>query len=165
MADIAASDVTYTIVKRTKLEDNRQCVIATIAFGNGALTYPAGGVPLTKANLACPANIDSLSFSDLGATGMVASYDITNAKIRLFRSGAVAEHAHDILVKDSAAGTAIAAAANALNGNFTDGDKTITGAGAGGGVRNGGSVSAAVLAEVTGVAIAATTLKVTVIGW
>lgn len=45
MADLAASDVTVTLSKRSRIERARVAWV-TIALGDGAKTVPAGGVPL-----------------------------------------------------------------------------------------------------------------------
>jgi hypothetical protein len=70
MADIAASDVTITVQKRLKAGKRRRnrC---KIAFGNGALTYPAGGVPLPAAR-------------SFGLNANVLEYDQENKKLRVY---------------------------------------------------------------------------------
>lgn len=84
MADIAAGNVTYTvehqnIVGQKRLRQNR----VKIAFGDGALTYPAGGVPLTKTSLGLPAGVvESFKFIDgASGNGYVWKYDLANAKL------------------------------------------------------------------------------------
>jgi opacity protein-like surface antigen len=49
MADLAASDVTITVNSREIHGDQRQCDV-TIAFGDGAKTYPTTGVPIPGLN-------------------------------------------------------------------------------------------------------------------
>lgn len=138
MANIASTDVSYTISKIKKMEDSRKIVNAVIAFGDGALTYPAGGVPLLKGSLGCPTVIDSLMIEDIGGSGYVYQYDKANEKIMLFQSAAVANHSHSI----------------------------PPGTDAGGGVTgDAGAVAAGALSQASGVAIAAQTVKVTVIGY
>lgn len=185
MADIAAANLTYTVTKRSKLEDSRWMTNATVAFGDGALTYPAGGVPLTKASLGCPNTIDSLFIEDIGGSGYVYQYDKANEKLRLFQSPALANHSHsvpahthDLFLNDAdvvdGATTRINAGTGLLGAN-TGSDITVAGvtdtSGHGGivqaaaGTSGNAAYAAAGLAEVTGVAVAAQTVKVTVIGW
>ncbi len=47
MPDLALTDVTYT-VKNRKVAEELRINYVTALFGDGALTYPAGGVPLDK---------------------------------------------------------------------------------------------------------------------
>ncbi len=88
MADLAASDVTYTFLSQKKLEDNRKHSILSLAFGDGVKTYPTGGVPLTAAKLGMPyGQVDSLLFTDAAnANGFVYKWDRTNDKIRIYQS-------------------------------------------------------------------------------
>lgn len=87
MADIAATDVVYTINQATnKVISGRREAIFSIVFGNGALTYPTGGVPLTAAKLGCPNNIEEFLFMDAAnANGFLYKYDATNNKIRIYQ--------------------------------------------------------------------------------
>lgn len=85
MADIASSDVTYTHLNKSIGESGLAERNLTVAFGNGALTYPAGGVPLLAASLGCPNAIKSLLISDdASANGLVYKYDAANNKIRIY---------------------------------------------------------------------------------
>jgi hypothetical protein len=86
MADIAASDVTITVQKRLKAGKRRRnrC---KIAFGNGALTYPAGGVPLPAArSFGLNANVlEYLVITDGDdGTGLIWKYDQENKKLRVY---------------------------------------------------------------------------------
>lgn len=81
MANIAASDVTHTVLKQRRGLDSRTCNKVSLAFGNGALTYEAGGVPISKALLGCPNVIESLIIYDKGTSGYTFTYDATNEKI------------------------------------------------------------------------------------
>lgn len=85
MPAIAATDVSYSALKVKKLEDGRKLVQATISFGDGVLTYPAGGIPLTGAKLACPVSTDSLLYDD-AANGNTNAFkhDLANNKIRIY---------------------------------------------------------------------------------
>lgn len=156
MADLAAGDVTYTVTKQRKEESGNKINIVTIVFGNGSLTYPSGGVPLTKASMGCPNNIASgVIMQGMSGDGIIYKYDFVNNKIRMYRSAgftpvgtndaltftgsALGNHTHNILLKNAAvadgATTRVNAGANLLGAN-TGGDLTITGAGANGGVVN-----------------------------
>lgn len=85
MADIAAGDVTYTL--QSKAVGDLRNFTWKLAFGNGSLTYPAGGIPLTKASLGCPNEIRSLKiFDHSDADGKVYKYDFENNKIRIWHS-------------------------------------------------------------------------------
>lgn len=110
MADIAAADVTYTLVKQSIGESGYKNYVFTVAFGNGTLTYPANGVPLTAAKLGCPNQIISLSvFSPASANGLVYKYDAANNKVRVYQ-GDYSESADGPLV-ELAGGSATPAAA------------------------------------------------------
>lgn len=89
MAAIAAGDVSYSIPARGMevcAESSKRQVFASVTFGDGALTYPAGGIPLTKAKLGLPNQLESLLFVDSGsANGYVYKFDQANAKIRIYQ--------------------------------------------------------------------------------
>lgn len=163
MAGLVSGDVTYTVLKKRKLDDSRKYFQVQIAFGDGAKTYPAGGVPLLKGSFGCPNDLESLNVVDTGGSGYQFKFDKANVKLRIFE---MAAHAHDILLKDAVqadgATSRVNAAANKLGAN-TGGDITVAGAGANGGVRN--SVPGALGELGTSEAPAAQTLIVEVIGW
>lgn len=163
MANIAASDITVTIINNRKREDGRKHLNITLAFGDGALTYPAGGVPITKAKLGCPTVIESLVIYDKGTSGYEWSYDRTNEKLVAMQNAA---HTHSFLVKggQAAAGTD----AISIKGSpVVIGKEAATDATSLGGATNGGVQTSTALAgsEPSAVAIAAQSLKVEVIGW
>lgn len=168
MADIAASDVTYTEIAgsvKASPSDPRRSAVFTLAFGNGTLTYPSGGVPVTKAKLGCPTNVDEFIVMDIGASGYTVKYDLTNNKIRLFNP--TATHAHDLLVKGGQAAASTAALAHYATdilGKEAATDATITAAAS---ATKGGVVSrtASAGAELGNVAVTATTLKIKVVGY
>jgi len=165
MADIGATDVTYTVVKQRKEESSNKVVNLTVAFGNATLTYPSGGIPLTAGKMGAPNNIVSVVIdSPASADGLVYKYDKANNKIRLYQ---MAAHTHNLLLKNAAvadsAGARVNAGANLLGAN-TGSDITVTGAGANGGVVN--SVQSALGEVASGsYAPAATSLSIEVIGW
>ncbi len=81
MANIAAGDVTYTILKQRLLSNSEKSHLVKLQFGDGALTYPAGGIPLSLAKMGCPTVIDSLKVTSQGTSGYVFSYDRANNKL------------------------------------------------------------------------------------
>jgi len=88
MADIAAADVTYTQVEgsqKASPSEPRRSAVFNVAFGNASLTIPAGGIPLTKAKLGCPTQIDELYIIDDARNGYMYKYDATNLKIQVFQ--------------------------------------------------------------------------------
>jgi len=88
MADIAASDVTVTVIEERRVQKDRRNLVS-IAFGDGALTYPLGGVPMPAfGQFAMRRNLSHLIFSDAASgNGYVPKWDYTNNKIKLFESG------------------------------------------------------------------------------
>lgn len=164
MADIGASNVTYSIVERKKGEDSYQRVVADVTFGDGALTYPAGGVPLTKAKLACPNSISDLIIVEGDAgNGYVYKFDASAETIRIYQSAAVsahthtgpahthtANHAHDLLVKGGQAASTtnnVAHYGTDILGKEAATDATITGADS---ATKGGVLSASVTSSSSG---------------
>lgn len=86
MAAIAAGDLTYTITKKRKEDSGHNIFNITLAFGDGALTYPSGGVPLTAAKMGCPNSIIScLLVSPASANGYMYKYDLANNKLRIYQ--------------------------------------------------------------------------------
>ena len=87
MADLASSDVSYSEVSRTRISDSglrhRQF---KIEFGDGALTYPAGGVPLDSAQLGGSNELVSFALEDsASADGFLYKYDSVNKTIRIYQ--------------------------------------------------------------------------------
>lgn len=64
MADLVAADVSYAEVagsaKRYTGRSGGTCRLYNLTFGDGALTTPAGGVPLVKESLGCPTVVTRL---------------------------------------------------------------------------------------------------------
>lgn len=75
MANIASGNVTYTMLNQRKLGDSRNSNRIRLAFGDGALTYPAGGIPLLKGSMGCPVVIESMVVVDQGTSGYKFQYD------------------------------------------------------------------------------------------
>jgi hypothetical protein len=89
MPDIAATDVTYTRDYETFGNNSRRQHGITVAFGDGALTYPAGGVPLTLANLGFHTTVEKFVIEDgANASGIVWKIDKTNLKLRGYEKAA-----------------------------------------------------------------------------
>lgn len=62
MAAITASNITYAQqTGSTYARGAGSKRIFTLSLGDGALTYPTGGLPLTRAKLGCPNNVNFLS--------------------------------------------------------------------------------------------------------
>ena len=86
MADIAATDVVYSLSVKDIVGGNKKRVVASLVFGDGVLTYPAGGVPVTKGKLGLPNVVESLVFVDpASANGFVYKYDLANNKVRIYQ--------------------------------------------------------------------------------
>lgn len=88
MTALASSDVTVTVNERQIVGKKRRARV-TVAFGDGALTYPSGGVPLpTFASYGMTRNIDFITFFDENdASGIIWKYDRTNHKLRGYVQG------------------------------------------------------------------------------
>ncbi len=96
MPDIVSTDVTYApqaqgqrTVFRTAPREKR--VLAKVTFGNGALTYPAGGIPLTAiaSQVDLQRNIRRWSIVDGDdSTGIIWKLDHENQKLRGYTSTA-----------------------------------------------------------------------------
>lgn len=87
MAAIAAANVTYTQQGKTIVgESGYRKFNFVVAFGDGALTYPAGGVPLLKASLGCPNSLMELYVIDpANANGFMYKVDMANLKLRIYQ--------------------------------------------------------------------------------
>lgn len=164
MADIAASNVTHLVLKARTLGNSRKSNLVRLSFGNGTLTYGAGGIPITKGKLGCPVTIESLSIVDKGVSGYEFMYDQSAEKIVMIQNAA---HAHNFMIvgggtiaADGSSG--ISATSQFVKAGATNG--TITGADS---ATKGGVMTSAALAgaEPSAVAIAAQIIECEVIGW
>lgn len=83
MADLASTDVTVTVEER-RIEGKKRLNRVKITFGDGALTYPANGVPLPDfSSFGMKRNLDYLILTDPGSgDGLVWKYDQANTKLR-----------------------------------------------------------------------------------
>lgn len=91
MSALVAGSVTYTLQgKPSKRDDGFRSQLVKIAFGDSALTYPTGGVPLSSLSVqGWPNVISSVVISDIGSSGYVPRWDSVNNKLMLFVSAAL----------------------------------------------------------------------------
>ena len=97
MADIAAGDVTYSL-RDQKIDGGKgdRENLVEVSFGDAVDTYPAGGIPLTKANMGMPNELKELHLVDPSSgDGFVYKYDEDAESIRIYQeadsAGALAE--------------------------------------------------------------------------
>ena len=87
MPAIASTDVTYTVQNSSFRNDMRAEHQLKIEFGDAALTYPAGGIPLDKALMGFPDEIFAFNLEDdSSADGYTYKYDKVNNKIRIYQA-------------------------------------------------------------------------------
>lgn len=165
MADIAAANVAYSILTRRNLGNSRKQNRVQLSFGDGALTYPAGGIPISKGKCGCPVVIESMVVVDQGTSGYKFQYDQSAEKLVVMQAPAQT-HDHDVLLiggltLDAAMGLNVATL-----GKNTATNVTLNGANSAttGGVLSE-TLAAAALAQASAVAIAAQVIEVEVIGW
>lgn len=164
MADIVSSDVTVTVIDQFVNGSAMVERVATLVFGDGALTYPAGGVPLPKAKMGCPARIVSLEVIGKATSGYEWSYNAATEKLVGHQIG---NHTHNLLIIGGQAATTtneVGHYATDILGKEAATNATILGADSAtkGGVVSSGSGA---LAEPSAVAIAAQTVRVRYIGY
>lgn len=84
MAAIAATDVTYTLQRRMIGESGYKQNLVKIDFGNGTLTYPTGGIPLTGSKMGLAnAVLEVIPYGSVN--GFLYKYDQVNNKIMIFQ--------------------------------------------------------------------------------
>jgi hypothetical protein len=166
VAGIGTADVTYTVKNLRTLANSRKHNRIQLAFGDGALTYSAGGIPLVIGKLGCPTVVESLTVVEQSTSGYKFQYDSTNNKLIVMQPAGVS-HSHAVIIASNA-GTAGTQAVNATTalGLFNSGAAVTVAAQAGtlGGVSATTPTSTA-MAEATSVALAAQTIICEVIGW
>lgn len=83
MADIAASNVTHTFNPRDKIFLGKRGYSArgTLAFGDGALTVPSAGIPLTKGKMGLPRRVSKLIVIESNNSGYRFEYDVSAEKL------------------------------------------------------------------------------------
>ncbi len=171
MADIASGDVTYTLQKKVVGESSYREFMWKLQFGNGSLTYPAGGIPLTKPSLGCPNQILALNMYDANdGSGYVYKYDSENNKLRIYQSTSGGTNTRPTFTVTKGAilssgelGVSADAATATVNNNTIAATLTLaTNSPVGVPAYTG---TPAALVELSGTAIAAQTLYVEVKGW
>lgn len=120
MAAIASSDLTLTLQTSFR-EGTRKAAVYRIAFGDGSLTYPSGGVPLpSAASFGMTWELTYVRLLDHDdASGIIWKYDYANKKLRGYIQGTVISAAGAATLDDYAINTAtetLAAAANQPGG-------------------------------------------------
>ena len=88
MADIATTDITYSPLGHNldRKEAGMRKRVFLVSFGDGALTYPSGGVPLEKAKLGVPNEIVDFNLGDHSSgDGFLYKFDVINEKIRIYQ--------------------------------------------------------------------------------
>lgn len=87
MAKIAASDVTYTITDETSDKGRGYKRNIKIVFGDGALEYPTGGVPLDADDMGCPnAIVEFILVESAVTSGYYYDYDKSANKLKMFNA-------------------------------------------------------------------------------
>lgn len=169
MSAILSSNVAYAILRNKKLEDGRKIVNATLTFGNGALTYPSGGVPVLMGMLGFAYNLNSFIIESTSGIGYFPQYNYANVSIQLFQAPGVPAHNHPLLLKDGAVVDGATTRANAgtnLLGANTGSNITVAGGGANGGIQNNTAGADGALVELgTGVAPAQIVLHIVAVGY
>ena len=117
MTDIVAANVTYSFKSKDKMFEGRRGFSArgTISFGNGTLTYPTGGVPLTKAKIGLPRVLRSVDIIEQNAKGYLMEYDVSAETIRMFQAAAETVTAANATTTGNASAPTITLVANSGN--------------------------------------------------
>lgn len=95
MANLVASDVTYTVLKRTKINGSPSRYRHLLAVSTAAGDYPTGGIPLDIARMGFRAVVESVSVLEgNGATAHMYKYDYSAFKLKIYteQTNAYAEH-------------------------------------------------------------------------
>jgi hypothetical protein len=167
MANLVAADVTYTLLTARRTGDSRVQNRVRLAFGDGSDTVPAGGIPLTIANLGCPNVVESLVVVDQGTSGYTFQYDQSAEKLVVVQAPAQT-HGHDFTITKGAIDTNLEVGLSTDATSATMNNNTISAtlalAKATGPVASE-TLAAAEGAEAAALAIAAQTIEVEVIGW
>lgn len=128
MTAIASTDVTITLAPQDAdvMTGLKTISFPTIAFGNGTLTYPTGGIPLPAiGKFGMKRQLKMLLLQQPSANGFVYKYDAANHKIKIFTQGmttgstAASTSASGALAKNSAgAETAVRLYGTAVNTTY-----------------------------------------------
>jgi hypothetical protein len=92
MGAFASTDITVTIASRDReiagAAAGRNQTIASVAFGDGSLTYATGGVPMPAIGTFGFRNEIKMGLIEQPpANGFIYKYDATNRKIKIFTQG------------------------------------------------------------------------------
>lgn len=89
MANIAAANVTYAVKNLRRYGNSVVHNLISLTFGNGALTYGVGGIPLTIGSLGTPNVVQSIEVvaNYSTASGYVFQYDPNTKNLKLFKGG------------------------------------------------------------------------------
>jgi len=92
MGAFASTDITVTIASRDReisgAQAGRNQTIASVAFGDGSLTYGTGGVPMPAIGTFGFRNEIKMGLIEQPyANGFIYKYDATNRKIKIFTQG------------------------------------------------------------------------------
>lgn len=167
MANIAATDVAVTVLNERLMNDGRRMINAKLVFGDGALTYGAGGVPLTIGKFGTPNALESLNVYGAGTSAYRWTYNPATGKLVAMQApNQTHTHNFKVIGGQAAASTDAVSAKTLTLGKEAATDITIVGANSAtlGGVVSS-TLAAAGMVEPSTVAIAAQTLYVEVIGW
>lgn len=85
MTALAESDITLTEISRTSFAKTKHNLF-TAVFGDGSLTYPSGGIPITGGKWGMVRQLDQLVAAKPGTDGIAWLYDRVNAKLQGFRA-------------------------------------------------------------------------------
>jgi len=165
MGALTSANVTVTATQMILVGLEKR-VIGTIVFGDGALTYPTGGVPLpAKTTYFRLQNIHQLTFTGDG-TGYVYKYDYTNHTLLMYQpalvsAGTAATHVHDMLFIGGIAATETTGIVTLTTwGKLAATNRTIAGSAS---ATKGGIVSASPAVTLTARAAAAMSECVTTV--
>ncbi len=151
MAAIAATDVVATLVGKTEIGNVSKSHVMNLAFGDGSLTYPTGGIPLSVSKLGLKRNVEAVQI--VGAPdGFVYKWDHVNNKVQIYTQGVLVGAAGAATMDDFPVTAAVG----------TDGAISISlTSSAGAGTHRFGALKELASTDTP----AATTLRVLVRGW
>ncbi len=114
MTALAVGDWTV-VINKTTIKGGQRETRCTLTYGDGSLTYPAGGVPFpVAATLGMQRNVDSVFIIDSAldaavTTAHVYGWDKTNNKLKVYLSIDPADTGGADVVLQEDGGAAIAA--------------------------------------------------------
>lgn len=114
MADLAAADVAVSIPSSNRdfggVHTGKNLSIATLTFGDGSKTYPAGGIPMPAiGQFGYRKALDFVAVEPPPGNGFVYKFDRANHKLKIFTQGittgstAATTSGNGALVENSAA--------------------------------------------------------------